>query len=177
MPVDPTEDCRVPSYEAPCPLSFHRQRKPAWHSARCRLILPGSAATEFHSGYAPDHGRIETRKIWTTTELNGYLDFPHVGQAFVIERQFINKKNGKSSCEVAYGVTSRTAEQADPQRILKVNRATGPLKIAVTISSIGITMKIAVGSAPATVRKTSPDSADSPLESLNPKAYVAYPRK
>ena len=34
----------------------------------------------------PDHGRIETRKIWTTTELNDYLDFPHVGQAFVIER-------------------------------------------------------------------------------------------
>ena len=29
----------------------------------------------------PDHGRIETRKIWTTTELNKYLDFPHVGQA------------------------------------------------------------------------------------------------
>ena len=27
------------------------------------------------------HGRIETRKIWTTTELNDYLDFPHVGKA------------------------------------------------------------------------------------------------
>ena len=25
-----------------------------------------------------DHGRIETRKIWTTWELNGYLSFPHV---------------------------------------------------------------------------------------------------
>ena len=24
----------------------------------------------------PDHGRIETRKIWTTTELNTYLNFP-----------------------------------------------------------------------------------------------------
>ncbi len=35
---------------------------------------------------APDHGRIEIRKIWTTTELNGYLDFPHVEQAFVIRR-------------------------------------------------------------------------------------------
>jgi hypothetical protein len=29
----------------------------------------------------PDHGRIETRKIWITTELNGYLRFPHLGQA------------------------------------------------------------------------------------------------
>ena len=26
------------------------------------------------------HGRIETRKIWTTTRLNHYLDFPHVHQ-------------------------------------------------------------------------------------------------
>ena len=40
----------------------------------------------------PDHGRIETRKIWTTTELNRYLDFPHVGQAFVIERHRTQKE-------------------------------------------------------------------------------------
>jgi len=70
----------------------------------------------------PDHGRIETRKIWTTTELNGYLDFPHVGQAFVIERHCIDKKSGESSLDIAYGITSRTREQADPQHVLKVNR-------------------------------------------------------
>jgi predicted transposase YbfD/YdcC len=70
----------------------------------------------------PDHGRIEIRKIWTTTELNGYLNFPHVGQAFAIERQFINKKTGERSCEVAYGITSRTVDEADPGRVLNVNR-------------------------------------------------------
>jgi predicted transposase YbfD/YdcC len=70
----------------------------------------------------PDHGRIEIRKIWTTTELNDYLDFPHVGQAFAIERQFTNKKSGKCSREVAYGVTSRKVDEADPERVLNVNR-------------------------------------------------------
>ena len=70
----------------------------------------------------PDHGRVETRKIWTTTELNDYLDFPGVGQAFVIERQFLYKKTGKISSEVAYGITSRTPEEADPARVLTVNR-------------------------------------------------------
>lgn len=50
----------------------------------------------------PDHGRIETRKIWVTTELNNYLSFPHVGQAFVIERESINKKTGKHSKDIAY---------------------------------------------------------------------------
>ncbi|MGH9451610.1 MAG: ISAs1 family transposase [Terriglobia bacterium] len=70
----------------------------------------------------PDHGRIETRKIWTTTELNGYLSFPHVGQAFLIERHSIQKKTGKSSLEIAYGITSRTPEEADAEHVLKVNR-------------------------------------------------------
>jgi len=70
----------------------------------------------------PDHGRIEMRKIWTTTELNDYLAFPHVGQAFVVERHCTEKKTGATSLETAYGVTSRTPEQADPKQVLKVNR-------------------------------------------------------
>lgn len=70
----------------------------------------------------PDHGRIETRKIWTTPELNGYLDFPHLGQAFVVERHCLEKKTGKRSLDIAYGITSRTPDQADPRRLLQVNR-------------------------------------------------------
>ncbi len=70
----------------------------------------------------PDHGRIETRKIWTSTELNGYLNFPHVGQVFAIERTSIEKKTGQSSCEMAYGITSRPPEQADARRLLEINR-------------------------------------------------------
>jgi predicted transposase YbfD/YdcC len=70
----------------------------------------------------PDHGRIEIRKIWTTSELNDYLGFPHVGQAFAIERCFIDKKSGKSSCEIAYGITSRTADDVGPERLLAINR-------------------------------------------------------
>ena len=70
----------------------------------------------------PDHGRIEIRKIWTTTELNGYLNFPHVGQAFVVQRESTNKKSGEYSCETAYGITSRPPEQADAKRVLTTNR-------------------------------------------------------
>ena len=44
---------------------------------------------DFVTHYPPDHGRIETRKIWTTTDLNGYLNFPHVGQAFAIDRKSV----------------------------------------------------------------------------------------
>jgi predicted transposase YbfD/YdcC len=71
----------------------------------------------------PVHGRIEIRKIWTTTQLNGYLNFPHVGQAFVVQRESTDKKNGEYSCETAYGITSRTPKQADAQHVLATNRA------------------------------------------------------
>jgi predicted transposase YbfD/YdcC len=76
-----------------------------------------------HIDNAPaDHGRIETRKIWTTAELNDYLDFPHVGQAFVIERHCLEKKSGKHSCEISHGITSQLPQQADPQSVLATNR-------------------------------------------------------
>ena len=76
----------------------------------------------------PDHGRIETRKIWTTTELNHYLDFPPARQAFVVERHGIEKKTGETSREIAYRLTSRTPQQADPRHVLKVNRGHGTIE-------------------------------------------------
>jgi predicted transposase YbfD/YdcC len=78
---------------------------------------------DYLMGPSLEHGRIETRRIWTTTALNAYLDFPHVGQAFVVERERIEKKTGKSSTELAYGITSRTPEQADAQQVLQTNRS------------------------------------------------------
>ena len=86
------------------------------------LFFQDRQQPDFVQDTPPDQGRIETRKIGTTPELNGYLDFPHVGQAFVVERHSIEKKTGIRSCEIAYGITSRSPEQADPQRVLKVNR-------------------------------------------------------
>ncbi len=68
------------------------------------------------------HGRIETRKIRSTSALNGYLDFPHLGQAFAIERDTIETKAGKRSHEIAHGITSRPETRADARRLLEVNR-------------------------------------------------------
>lgn len=68
------------------------------------------------------HGRIEIRRVWRTSELNGYLSFPHVGQAFAIERVFVDKRSGKISKDIAYGITSRKEQEADGKRLLKVNR-------------------------------------------------------
>jgi predicted transposase YbfD/YdcC len=86
------------------------------------VIFQDRKQPDFTMHDPPDHGRIETRNIWTTTALNGYLDFPHLGQAFAIERIAIDKKTGKSSREMAYGITSRCAAQADARRLLEFNR-------------------------------------------------------
>lgn len=86
------------------------------------LFFQHRQAPHFVTHDPPDHGRIETRKIWTTTVLNDYLDFPYVGQAFAIERIAIDKKTGQSSLDIAYGITSRSPAQANAQRLLEINR-------------------------------------------------------
>jgi len=69
----------------------------------------------------PNHGRNETRKTWVTTEINQYLNFPHVAQAFKIER-ITYRKNHKNSRVVAYGITSKTPQLATAEQILRDNR-------------------------------------------------------
>ena len=69
-----------------------------------------------------EHGRLETRSIWVGSDLNDYVNFPFVGQVFKIQRHVFNKKSGKESNEVIYGVTSRTSEQASAEEVLHNNR-------------------------------------------------------
>jgi len=68
------------------------------------------------------HGRHETRRIQISTLLNSYLDFPHCGQVLRLERQRIMVKTGKTVREILYGITSLTPAQADPARLLQLNR-------------------------------------------------------
>lgn len=86
------------------------------------LLFEKRGAADFVEVTPPDHGRIETRRIWCSTALNAYIDFPHVGQVFLIERESIKKKTGEQTREIALGLTSRTPQQASPQRVLAVNR-------------------------------------------------------
>jgi len=86
------------------------------------LLFATRDAPDFVEVTPPDHGRIETRSIWCSPALNGYLDFPHVGQVFRIERESIDKKTGAYRQEIALGITSRTPQEASPERVLAVNR-------------------------------------------------------
>ncbi len=86
------------------------------------LFEKRDAVADFSETTPADHGRIETRRIWCSTALNDYLDFPHVGQVFLIERVSFDKKTGMQTGDVALGMTSRPPQEASPQRVLNINR-------------------------------------------------------
>jgi predicted transposase YbfD/YdcC len=67
------------------------------------------------------HGdRQEVRKLWASTALNEYLDWPHVQQVCCVERRITRK--GVTRAETAYAITSLSRKQADAQRSLQVWR-------------------------------------------------------
>lgn len=73
----------------------------------------------------PGHGRIETRRIWTSTELTGYSPFPYCRQVFQIERIRQHRRGGKTikvEREVVNGVTSRSPTKASPAQLLQYSR-------------------------------------------------------
>ena len=67
------------------------------------------------------HGRIEVRKIAVTSEVVPHLGWPGAAQVARIERHRHIK--GRDSIEVAYLVTSLSAAEAAPDRLLRLNRA------------------------------------------------------
>jgi predicted transposase YbfD/YdcC len=107
-----------------CKAHYHFTVKANQHTLfqDIQLYFQDRKQPDFIAYDPPDHGRIETRKIWATTRLNHYLDFPHLQQAFVVEREFVEKKTGQISLDVAYGITSRKPQEANSQQLLTTNR-------------------------------------------------------
>jgi predicted transposase YbfD/YdcC len=87
-----------------------------------RLAFENRQAPDYSEPYTLVHGRIESRSIWTSTELNNYLEFPFVGQIFAIQRHTIDKKSGKETNDIAYGLTSHSPMSANAEQVLKFNR-------------------------------------------------------
>ena len=66
------------------------------------------------------HGRLEIRKIAVSAEVVPHLEWPGAAQVARIER--IREIGGKVSTEIAYIVTSLTAAEAGPERLLDLTR-------------------------------------------------------
>jgi predicted transposase YbfD/YdcC len=68
------------------------------------------------------HGRIELRKLETSTALSGCEAWPGLEQVLKIERRVIQKKSRHQSKEVVFGVTSLTRRQMTVERLLEMMR-------------------------------------------------------
>jgi predicted transposase YbfD/YdcC len=66
------------------------------------------------------HGRLEVRHLVASTELNGYLDWPGLGQVFTVER--IWWERGEKKQAIRYGITSLPPAVADADRLLALVR-------------------------------------------------------
>jgi predicted transposase YbfD/YdcC len=69
------------------------------------------------------HGRLEQRHITVSTELKDYLDWPYAQQVFKLARDFERLQDGKITHTLVYGVTSLKAQEAGPQRLLRLIRS------------------------------------------------------
>lgn len=65
---------------------------------------------------------MEIRQIRTSTDLNGYLNFPYVAQVACVERYVEHLKTGKKHFETVYLITSLSPGKASPERLLAINR-------------------------------------------------------
>lgn len=64
--------------------------------------------------------RWERRRIWASTALNGYLEWPGLGQVCCVERTRWHK--GKETVDLSYAITSLSPERADAARLLGIWR-------------------------------------------------------
>ena len=89
--------------------------------------IPGwnNPPTDFRTAQTVNkaHGRLEERTLTVSHLLNDYLDWPGLGQVFKLERRFTTLATGVVQSEVQYGLTSLTAAQASPERLLEIVRS------------------------------------------------------
>ena len=81
---------------------------------------PGARASHTCAGRGRRGDRWERRRLWTSTALNGYLDWPGLGQVCCVERT--RRRKGKETVERAYAITSLPPERADAARLLDIWR-------------------------------------------------------
>jgi predicted transposase YbfD/YdcC len=80
-----------------------------------RMPLPQTEAHTINHA----RGRTEYRYLTASSQLNEYLDWPHLGQVFRVQRVVHDHRTGKITYEVGFGITSLTQDQITPDGLLQ----------------------------------------------------------
>lgn len=76
------------------------------------------ASPPAHSTIDKGHGRIEVRRVWVSSELAGFVEFPHVQQVVRVERTCSNLDGSESETHARIFATSASPERASPSQLL-----------------------------------------------------------
>lgn len=71
---------------------------------------------------AQGHGRIEYRRLTTSSILSDYSDWPGLAQVFELQRLTNFKKTAKVRHEIVYGISSLNAQSANAEALLTFTR-------------------------------------------------------
>lgn len=111
-----------------------KENQPRLYTDIQRLFAPdkpkpgfGKIETDFLTAHQSNygHGRLEKRRIQTSTMLKDYGDWPGIEQVYRLERKFSWIRQGKvykTSREIEYGITSLSRALAPPAKVLQVRR-------------------------------------------------------
>ena len=84
--------------------------------------LQMEASPPEHTTVDKAHGRVEIRRIWTSSKLTGYLNFAHAAQVACVEREIFHVSRNATTTERVYLISSQSAAQASPAQLLALNR-------------------------------------------------------
>jgi hypothetical protein len=97
-----------------------KDNQPILHNVIAELFVPASVSAGHNVIRLPEeqaqtvttgHGRIEYRYLTVSSQLNDYLDWPHLGQVFRLQRVIQRKKSGQITYEVVFGITSSQSKK------------------------------------------------------------------
>jgi predicted transposase YbfD/YdcC len=104
-------------------LTLHREIELAFS------VLPPTSSWEsefWHYDHALSHessrGRTEIRRLERTTALNDYLDWPQIGQVMRRTYRRVDRRTGRISEDVHYGITSLSATQISIDQLAQIWR-------------------------------------------------------
>jgi predicted transposase YbfD/YdcC len=83
---------------------------------------PESSEWDEHKRVQKGHGRLETREIWTSTQMNEWFEQEWAGVAQVFKIRRLRKKRGKQEEEIVYGLTNLPRKKAQAERLLELNQ-------------------------------------------------------
>lgn len=105
----PTLQADIERFFVPVETSFSRYRKPINYS-HAKTVDTQS-------------GRVETRTILVVEDKDEYLNWPGAKQVFRLERERLDKKTGKKTKEIIYGITSCPPEKLTAKGLLDAIRS------------------------------------------------------